>query len=163
MRKPTDKARELVENFHSFSLKWSTSRGRDTYGYRVCTMYLNRYEGNELKVSSCNGGGYDLAGTALGDWMQVYFQEELKKLSSDIGSNTPWNTRGTFYGLSFYDQKRNKRRKNWRPGYLVHVDGGCGFSCMERILHALGITLTYKRLTARQDLYIFNLTTKKGR
>lgn len=164
MRKPTDKARELVENFHSFSLKWSTSRGRYTYGYRVCSLYLNRYAGGfSYREGSVNGGGYDMAGAVLGEWMTKFFEEDLKKLSAYYDSNTPWSWKGTFYGLHFYDEKRKKYRKTWRPGYKVWLDGACGFNCMERILYALGITLTYKRISAREDLYIFNLTTKKGR
>jgi hypothetical protein len=163
MKKPTDKARIFCENFVSLSLKWTTSRAHDTYGYNVCTLYLNRYNGNSEKAARCNGGGYDLAGTALGEMIHHFFRDDLKRLASDIGSNTPWNTRGTFYGLTFWDVKHKKCRKHYKPGFGILLDGGCGFSCMEHILNALGIQLIYKRISAREDMYIFNLTTKKGR
>lgn len=55
--------------------KWTVSRGRDTYGYNICTL---RVDGQ--KVSSCNGGGYDMKGTSLGNWAERAFSAELLKL-----------------------------------------------------------------------------------
>lgn len=46
--------------------KRSTSRGRNTYGYN-----------NGIKVASTCGGGYDMKGTVLGDYIQQRFQAEL--------------------------------------------------------------------------------------
>lgn len=163
MKKPTEKARALLDNYCSFSIKWTTSRARDTYGYTVCTLYLNRYSGTEEKAARCNGGGYDLAGTVFGSFLRTWFKDDFKKLSSSTGSGDPWNHKNAYYGLYFYDVKRRKYRKNWRPGYTVYVDGGTGFSCMEHLLNAVGVTLTYKRISSREDLYIFNLATKKAR
>ena len=156
--KPTAQARALLDNFSSLSIKWTTSRARETYGYTVCTLYLNRYNGNSEKTARCSGGGYDLAGTVLGSFIHRFFRDDLKKLASSNGDGDRWNHKNTFYGLSFWDSERKKYRKHWRPGLVIFTDGGCGFSCMERILNALGVTLTYKRINAREDLYIFNLT-----
>ena len=161
MKKPTDKARALVNSFYGASITWSTSRARDTYGYNVATLHLLTWSGGSHKAARCTGGGYDMTGTCFGDWMQVYFAEDLKKLSSDLGSNTPWNTRGTFYGLSFWDPARRKYRKTYRPGYILSVDGGCGLSSMEHILNALGVTLTRGRSTARETIYLFDLIENK--
>ena len=161
MKKPTAQARALLENYSSFSIKWSTSRARDTYGYTVATLYLNRYNGNAEKVARCNGGGYDLAGTVFGSFIHRFFRDDLKKLASSNGSGDRWNHKNTFYGLSFWDHEHKKYRKYWRPGYVIFTDGGCGFSCMERIINAFGVRLVYKRISAREDLYIFNLTTDK--
>ena len=58
--RPTAQARALLENFCTCSFKWTVSRGRYTYGYNICTMYLHRRNGDKVKVSSCNGGGYDM-------------------------------------------------------------------------------------------------------
>lgn len=41
--------------------KWTISRGRDTYGYNICSLYVDG-----KKVSGCSGGGYDMMGTCLG-------------------------------------------------------------------------------------------------
>ncbi len=116
--------------------KWTVSRGRDTYGYNICSLWIDRH-----KVSSCNGGGYDMKGTALGNWMEEEFQDQLRKLPANYGSGD--NNKG-FYGLSFYNfttQKRQHRfSKNVEGAYL---GGACGFSSMERILNAIGYKLEY--------------------
>jgi len=159
--RPTAQARALLENFCTCSFKWTVSRGQYTYGYNICTMYLHRRNGDKVKVSSCNGGGYDMKGTALGNWAEKWFSDDLKKLTSSTGSLTKWNTRGTFYGLNFYDPKRKQYRKSWRPGYSLYLDGACGFNEMCAILHALGLNLYPLTRTSREDFYIFRLTTDK--
>ena len=157
MKKPTERARLAVDQFPALRFAWSTSRARETYGYNICTLYLVRPNGHEVRAARCNGGGYDMQGTALGSWMQDFFRDDLKKLSSDIGSNTPWNTRGAFYGLSFWDGKRGKYRKTWKPGYTVYLDGGCGFSSMEHILNALGLSLHCIARNGKNTLYTLNI------
>jgi hypothetical protein len=104
-----------------------------------------------------------MRGTVLGEWMSKFFKDDLKKLTSSTGDLDRWNHKNTFYGLNFYDPKRRKFRKAWRPGYELWLDGACGFSCMEAILHQFGVSLKYQRINANEDLYIFNPTTQKGR
>ncbi len=106
--------------------KWTISRGRDTYGYNICSLYVDG-----KKVTSCNGGGYDMIGTCLGDWIEKEFREELKSLDVD-----------KYYGLREYEGKR-------------YLDGGCGFSSMKSIIEALGYTL--RKLSAI-DMYILEKT-----
>lgn len=66
--------------------KWTVSRGRDSYGYNICTL---RVDGQ--KVSSCNGGGYDMKGTSLGDWVARAFTAELLKLKAkDMPAQSHW-------------------------------------------------------------------------
>jgi hypothetical protein len=55
--------------------KWTESRGRDTYGYNICTLYVNG-----TKVTSCNGGGYDMVGTCLGDWLTKEFADRIRRI-----------------------------------------------------------------------------------
>ena len=43
---------------------WTVSRGRETYGYNICSLYSNG-----VKVSSCNGGGYDMQGVCLANYL----------------------------------------------------------------------------------------------
>ena len=61
--------------------KWTVSRGRETYGYNIVSLYVDGQ-----KVSSCNGGGYDMQGTALGKWVMDNFQDKTRKLPSNYGS-----------------------------------------------------------------------------
>jgi len=75
--------------------KWTVSRGRDTYGYNICTLYIDG-----KKAARCNGGGYDMQGTCLGNWLAVHAKDLLLKLKE------------SFYGLSFHDP-------NFDPGKVV--------------------------------------------
>ena len=129
----------------TLKFKWTVSRGRETYGYNICSLWIDRQ-----KVSSCDGGGYDMKGTALAKWMKEEFYEQLKKLRANYGSGD--NT-GGFYGLSFYNKKRQKRQKTWSKNCTVGLDGGCGFSSMERILNKLGYKLNYIDGIANQTIY----------
>ena len=154
----------------TLEFKWTVSRGRDTYGYNICTLYVDG-----VKVSRCNGGGYDMEGTCLGDWMAHAFKDELLKLTEK------------FYGLTFHDptynpgkavregetiEDREKAGKSlglerYQESYSAsspiptekHVipllDGACGISSMETILRKLGYGLAYvpvksKSLTIRR-------------
>ena len=71
---------------HTLVFKWGVSRGRDSYGYTTCYLHVDG-----RKVSGCNGGGYDMKGTALGHWVDRKFQDQLLMLTEP------------FYGLSFHD------------------------------------------------------------
>jgi hypothetical protein len=124
--------------------RWTVSKGRDTYGYNICSLYINGE-----KVSSCQGGGYDMQGTCLGDWIEKQFQEELKSLEAGT-SETVETDRGTyqkrsgFCGLFFsVPGERYASRSRWIEGAKVSLDGGCGIRCMEDILKVLGYDFRY--------------------
>lgn len=59
-------------------IKWGTSRGRDSYGYTTTTLYYNG-----RRMNGCNGGGYDMRGTVIGNWITQIFAEDLKKLKPE--------------------------------------------------------------------------------
>ena len=130
----------------TFTFKWTISRARDTYGYNICTLRDKR--GNKLN-SNC-GGGYDMQGTALGDFINDHFSDEIKKLSSD-----------DFYGLSHYNPnaKTSKRRflKRATSNTRTYVDGGCGFDSMRRILEKIGFQLNWVKKAKNESIY--NLST----
>lgn len=117
--------------------RWTVSRGRDTYGYNICTLYIDG-----VKVSSCNGGGYDMQGTCLAEWLQEIAIEELKHLTTNYGSSTP--DRKGYYGLSYRNSKTKKRQRRFSKDCTVSLDGGCGFSSIERIGNAIGYRFQYK-------------------
>lgn len=63
----------------SLTIKWGTSRGRDTYGYTTCSLRNHRGQ----KIAGCNGGGYDMRGTVLGNWIAYTFPNELRALKPE--------------------------------------------------------------------------------
>lgn len=104
-------------------IRWGVSRGRDTYGYNICTLFVNG-----VKVASCNGGGYDMVGTVLGEWMMETFQQRLTQLSRK------------FYGLRFVrpDRKDSGTEVPDKDHTIAVLDGACGDSCMREVLKAIG-------------------------
>jgi hypothetical protein len=167
----------------NLEFKWTTSRGRDTYGYNICSLYVNGY-----KVSSCNGGGYDMKGTALGNYIAKAFPDKLMQLNNE------------FYGLTYHDpnydpgkavigvncQDRTIEQKSgcktveqaehdnesfglerYQAFYSASskvpttrhtiplIDGACGFSCVELIIRAIGLHLKWipQRRNAATERY----------
>lgn len=82
---PSEGPKDL-ENF-TLKFKWTVSRARDSYGYNVCTLYVDGE-----KVSQCNGGGYDMEGTVLGLWLAKRFADPLCE-----------RVKTPMYGLTFHD------------------------------------------------------------
>ncbi len=132
--KPTPKLLEF---------KWSVSRGRDTAGYNICTLYVDG-----KKVSSCNGGGYDMKGTALADYIEAAYQDRLVRIASR--ANTTYSKEkqlvrsekpNRLYGMYAYAKDTKKPRR-------VTIDGACGMSSVEAIMKVIGLTIQYKTDTA---------------
>lgn len=108
----------------TLKFKYTTSKGRDTYGYNICSLYVN----GEKKYT-CNGGGYDMKGTVFANYIQNNYQEQLKKLNSK-----------DYYGMWFYKDNGTSvervdtyEESNKKGAFL---DGGCGFDSMKKILKA---------------------------
>jgi len=153
--------------------KWGASRRRDTYGYTICSLYVDG-----RKVSSCNGGGYDMKGTCLGDYIAGRFAKELREINKD------------YSGLSFHDPNYDPGKYKPEPGgktveeleaegkslgldryqafyrassklpterhTVPLIDGACGMSSVERIVNAIGYQLTYITggRRSKDDIYI---------
>lgn len=94
----------------TLEIKWGTSRGRDTYGYTTCVL---RSSGS--KIAGCNGGGYDMRGTVVGDWATFALREELLKL------------------------KVNKmpEHSHWQPERARTCDGQCKKDCEVKFMDAI--------------------------
>lgn len=69
---------------HIVRFSIGTSRAEATYGYNIVTCYVDRE-----KVGRCNGGGYDMQGTALAPWLERW-----------VAKHRP---DAEFYGLSWRD------------------------------------------------------------
>lgn len=128
--------------------KWTVSRGRDTYGYNICTLYVDG-----VKTAKCNGGGYDLQGTVLGEFIQNKYQTELMKIKKKAGGKLivetegKWSnpsSEGELYGMKYViDQKRKTE--------TIQLDGACGFDSMRKIIKALNLELTYMQKMSERN------------
>lgn len=84
--KLTDRARAYVGQ--TIEIKWGTSKGRDTYGYTTCSLYMNG-----KRLAACNGGGYDMRGTVLGRFLGLVFAPELVALKpEDMPRQSEWQS-----------------------------------------------------------------------
>jgi hypothetical protein len=71
----------------TLTIRWGTSKGRDTYGYTTCSLRNQRGK----RVAACNGGGYDMRGTVIGNWLAATFPNELRALKpEDMPKNSHW-------------------------------------------------------------------------
>lgn len=94
-------------------IKWTVSRGRNTYGYNICSLYVN---GD--KVTSCNGGGYDMIGTVLADYICKAYQGRFKALTVE-----DWD-----YVHPYADKKG-----------IISFDGAVGVNSVEMIANKIGV------------------------
>ena len=131
----------------ALSLKWSTSRGQDTYGWNILTITDQR-TGKKYRTK---GGGYDMTGYAFGLWLEDRHQDELTGIHhraactyskgggyvvSDEDRASWSNPDGVLYGMTYHPDSR-----------CVSLDGSCGIDSMLRIANAIGrdITRTYQQ------------------
>lgn len=71
---------------NELTVKWGTSRGRDTYGYTTCNLYENG-----RRIAGCNGGGYDMRGTVFGHWLAMRYRDRLLELRpEDMPARSHW-------------------------------------------------------------------------
>ena len=112
---------------YNLEFRWTVSRGRDTYGYNICSLYVDG-----IKVSSCKGGGYDMEGTALGDFISDAYQDRLQNIRDKTHRYTDDRRTepGTLYGLSVVLGK-------------MHIDGACGILSVIRIMRSIGLELEW--------------------
>ena len=87
-------------------------------------VILTTQDGEEFR---CRGGGYDMAGTVFGDWLQTNYQARIEGLVRAgielIGLVPGGLTPGQFY-----------------------LDGGTGLECMERVAEAIDLQVTRFRV-----------------
>ncbi|MBO7327596.1 MAG: hypothetical protein J6W00_02355 [Lentisphaeria bacterium] len=121
---------EFCNLISTLEFRWTISRERDTYGYNICSLWINGVE----KVASTCGGGCDMKGTVLAAFIREYFPEQLKKMDS-----------GKHYGLTFWDPNgkgvRGRYLKHYKEGCKFYLDGACGFREMEHFLKEIGFYL----------------------
>ncbi len=119
------------------TFKWTVSRGRDTYGYNICSLYVDG-----SKIASVNGGGYDMQGSVLGQYLAKEYQPRLMAIAdrashvSTQGEDMQWQQerKDGLYGMTLIQPRRLTAH--------VSLDGACGESSMVKIAKAAGIELT---------------------
>ena len=122
------------------AIKWTTSRGRNTYGWNIVTLT----DTNTGKRYQTNGGGYDMTGTVFGDWLADVYQDRLMKIADQAYESYTRNAKDAetyytrtgnddgFYGMSYYDSTTP-------DGKHVSLDGATGLESMRRIAKAIGV------------------------
>jgi hypothetical protein len=145
--------KQKILNLH---FRYTTSKGRDTYGYNICTLLVN---GD--RKGRCKGGGYDMKGTSFANWLQSEFQDQLQTLfkddiqglkratlldvstyTEDNGEIVKYCSGKGYYGTTVYYNPKARETK-------VSLDGACGFSSIERIANAIGIELKWNKESDR--------------
>ena len=113
---------------YSLKLSWSVSRGRDTYGYNICRLDVQSpnaerpWQTDSMRYR-CNGGGYDMVGTVVAEWLQTSFQDRLRVYLSTGGTERLCGLR-----LLLKDNKAT-----------ALLDGACGIDSVIRIAEAIGL------------------------
>lgn len=102
----------------NLEIRHSISRGRDTYGHNIVTLWDGR------KAFRACGGGYDMVGTVFAQWLMHAHKDAICKLP-------PYGTGESegFFGLFERDGR-------------FWLNGACGIDCMKRIAKAAGLQVS---------------------
>ena len=117
---------------HVLRYRWSVSKAD---GYNVITLS----EGGQ-RYATARGGGYDMTGAALADWLESRYPVRLAQLAA-VRSSTIYTTKGglkdrepspgQLYGLTYHADK-----------HAAGLDGACGVSSVCAVMKALGLSFT---------------------
>lgn len=131
---------------HVLRYRWSVSRAD---GYNVVTLS----EGGQ-RYATARGGGYDMTGSVLADWLEARYPVRLAQLAAErAGSTWSRSTGARTERHYFMDLATGKPNKHHDPralyGLTYHidahkasVDGACGVSSVCAVMKALGLSFT---------------------
>lgn len=135
------------------------SRGQDTYGYPIIRLR----DGHNGETFKCMGGGYDMHGTNLGNWLQTLIRDKsaAKEALAHFVYNSIRDGEGIPYGLNisgvvrYKDAEGKPIAKDVRRAIrsnAFYLDGACGESCMKRLAKGMGINIVdeYERAKTRK-------------
>ena len=108
------------------------------------------YDRNDNVLGSAGGGGYDKQGTALGQFMNTYLNDELKKINST-----------DYYGITHWNKVTKKRQNKASKHTKTYVDGGCGFQSMQDILCKIGFNIIFVKSTTWDKFYMLEELPRK--
>ena len=111
------------------------------YGNRVRLQ-----DQNGLTLAKCSGGGYDMQGTVLGDFIQNNFGRVVAKLDAR-----------DFYGVTHFCP-RTRRHLNKAGKYSrLSIHGGTGWDSMCKILERVGFKLCKVYSDNKTDVYFLEI------
>ena len=123
----SERAEWLDKNWRYNKLTFRYSDGRHGITAKVVDK-----RGDIIKGVRCTGGGYDMTGTCVGQFVEQCFPEQIKRLDSR-----------EFYGLDHWNTKSKKRQHRSSENTRTTIDGGCGMNSMRNILEKIGFKLEY--------------------
>lgn len=144
-----------MNNTKALRVKYTISRGQDTYGYNLVTLYVNGKKHNR----TC-GGGYDMTGTVIGEYITREYNDRLKELEANSGSLDETGT--GYYGVSHYDNKENKWLKHANENTSTCLDGACGINCVKQVAAAIGLDLEYSHGFSTKNETAYYLTDNRA-
>lgn len=113
---------------HVLMIRWGVSRGRDTYGWNLVTL-----EDEKGRKYRTRGGGYDMIGTVLADWLQANYLDRIKQYCNPVDYDNPCRERG---------YRSNEDYGFFTKGGKFWLDGGCGRSSIEAIAKKSGLKIS---------------------
>ena len=102
-------------------IKWSISRAADTAGYNRVTLTPTVSPGRHVAV----GGGYDMVGTVVADYLSATFKEQFDKAAANYRATSTKPPYGFFLHAE----------GGWR------LDGGCGLDSIIRAAALVNIKI----------------------
>ena len=126
-------------------IRMTRSRGYGTEGWNIATLYANG-----IKKATTKGGGYDMKGVVIGEYLDETFKAELSAWARENrGARRLWHSVSTSYPGLFYDTKRCE----------AFLQGEVGYDAMLRIAREiLGIDFVPKIHTDKSMTYIMQDT-----
>lgn len=113
-------------------IKYSISKAKDTYGYNVITLVDEKGK----KFKTC-GGGYDMIGTVVGEWLFANYKDKLIEMLIPYPQGEQL-TDNDNYGW-FLAKSTNQ----------YYIDGACGIDCMIKLARKIGLKIN--RLHSNSD------------
>jgi hypothetical protein len=115
-------------------LKWTTSKARDTYGWNRLTGKAQLTPSTAAKYVTC-GGGYDMIGTVIGDFITDQYQAELRQYADTL-TREP-------YGCTTHYKFAESYGMFARPDGSIYIDGACGQESVRRIAESAGLEMHF--------------------
>lgn len=115
----------------------TVSKAKDTYGYNILTAKAycqDRPVGDGGKIGQCKGGGYDMLGTCLAQFLSEAYQKELVAMKDKLLQMKKQNNTSYAKAFNYYTQSKK-----------AYIEGGYGYNVVLQYLAILG--LTYKSTT----------------
>jgi len=131
-------------------VKYGKSRARDSEGYPTCSLVESKGDMVVRKRFLTVGGGYDLFGTVLGEWVAKRFYDKLNKLT--VG----------FYGLKFHGTDGSRSDIPDESHRVPYIDGAVGDDQVKRIMRAMGIKIERLVDGSNYDIYRVEYDTEQA-